>query len=324
MMQTLRMAVQRIEVIPAARFGQRLIIAAVLALGPLPGCSSIAATDIPSIETRYDAFYALSSNSEGLTQRELATRIAKMFQSEFAGRDDITLLDSASADFMFRAGYISVFYTREATGLAEMVHALARLEQLGVARPQHYSDMLSAFVITRQLERATALSSSGKAVNDRAVPNFADDASIPPGVPTEWLVDPVKNEIRRQPFVIPQTPFVLVVSSPKCAFSRQAFEDISRDSTLRKDLIAHSRWISPVEGKIDIAAFQAWNSSHPDAAISIANAHRDYPFVDHWATPTFYFLNRGQVVAKVVGWPKGGRIGEIERAMQLIGLRDSQ
>lgn len=46
----------------------------------------------------------------------------------------------------------------------------------------------------------------------------------------------------------------------------------------------------------------------------------EWPMIDDWATPIFYFLRDGRLVAKVIGWPRGGRVAGLETAIRDVGL----
>ena len=49
---------------------------------------------------------------------------------------------------------------------------------------------------------------------------------------------------------------------------------------------------------------------------------RDWPQFDSWATPVFYFMREGRVVATVTGWPKEGRARELHQAFARMDGRE--
>lgn len=59
----------------------------------------------------------------------------------------------------------------------------------------------------------------------------------------------------------------------------------------------------------------------PRLPIAFSARREDWPFVDDWSSPTFYFLRQGKLVAKVTGWPKEGRRAEFSAALHQLGLR---
>ena len=54
--------------------------------------------------------------------------------------------------------------------------------------------------------------------------------------------------------------------------------------------------------------------------MSLADQRADWPALDSWGTPTFYFFQRGALVSKVRGWPRAGRRAELLAGMHAIGL----
>jgi hypothetical protein len=61
--------------------------------------------------------------------------------------------------------------------------------------------------------------------------------------------------------------------------------------------------------------FQRWNHEHPAMQHTIAYRNDEWPMIDWWGTPTFYFIKDGAVIAKFVGWPKEGRRAELLTAL---------
>jgi len=57
-----------------------------------------------------------------------------------------------------------------------------------------------------------------------------------------------------------------------------------------------------------------WNKLHPTQVMALAYKTKNWPIIDDWSTPIFYFVRNGIVVDKVVGWPKDGRNTPLLRA----------
>jgi len=52
----------------------------------------------------------------------------------------------------------------------------------------------------------------------------------------------------------------------------------------------------------------------------LAYDYHEWPMIDRWYTPVFYFLRNGRLVSEVIGWPRAGRKTEIVAALQNVGL----
>ncbi|HTX59458.1 MAG TPA: hypothetical protein VMH02_07220, partial [Verrucomicrobiae bacterium] len=72
------------------------------------------------------------------------------------------------------------------------------------------------------------------------------------------------------------------------------------------------------------AVVAAWNRRHPREPMTFAYAESEWPAIDRWELPVFYFFRDGKLAAEVVGWPRGGRKPQILRALQQIGLVDTE
>ena len=81
-----------------------------------------------------------------------------------------------------------------------------------------------------------------------------------------------------------------------------------------------AHWIAPADRRLQLDVLRAWNQDHPLTQFAIAWRRDEWPQIDHWATPTFYFFARGDLVAKVSGWPDEGRHEELMAAARAAGI----
>lgn len=106
---------------------------------------------------------------------------------------------------------------------------------------------------------------------------------------------------------------LVIIGHPLCHFSANAVREIST----RDDLAARFKdaiWLAPPGTKLDVAQMQRWNRTYPKSPIAFTDQRDDWPMFDAWATPTFYFLTDGKVVARVQGWPPEGGEAALDRA----------
>jgi hypothetical protein len=78
--------------------------------------------------------------------------------------------------------------------------------------------------------------------------------------------------------------------------------------------------MAPQVSAFDWDVFEQWNREHPGQETTLAFRHDEWPMIDWWGTPTFYFFKSGTLSAKVRGWPKGGRKPELQAALRQVGL----
>lgn len=109
---------------------------------------------------------------------------------------------------------------------------------------------------------------------------------------------------------------VIVVSNPLCAFSSAASDAIVEDSSLANALI-DALWLVPQEGSLHYHQLERWNRTHRSQQMVLAYDWVEWPALDDWSTPTFYFFAGGRLVEKVSGWPiDGGRASRLREAIE--------
>ncbi len=126
---------------------------------------------------------------------------------------------------------------------------------------------------------------------------------------------------------------LIVVTHPQCHFFKTFLVDIAHDVELRGKMVNSSIWISNSSKAYTNPAFKNWNKSIPDIPISIVYDTDQWPEINSWGSPTFYFFKDSKLQKKVVGWPKdsakekkkllreGFELIEIERNSRLNPLR---
>lgn len=62
------------------------------------------------------------------------------------------------------------------------------------------------------------------------------------------------------------------------------------------------RWLTPVDGDLQLPLITDWNASHEDQALLIARHERDWPFVQVWDTPQFFIFSNGTLQLHLDGW----------------------
>jgi len=105
---------------------------------------------------------------------------------------------------------------------------------------------------------------------------------------------------------------LLVLAHPVCHFCFNAAKAIAKEPELTAFLETHAVWLSPPDRYFGWQTHNQWNQRFPATPIAILKSEEKLPMLDSWGTPTFYFMENGKVMAKIVGWPKEGRMDELK------------
>lgn len=225
---------------------------------------------------------------------------------------------------LFGAAERMTNYFAEPRYVAAMAAALAELEHRGAATPKHITRLFPALLQTRQLERARALRGAHPAAALPAVPTLRSVSSRVAAAPRLWAPAPGATDaapaLLERDLDVSRDAQILVVANPFCHFALAAVAALDADAELAPLFAARSTWLTPQDGFFAIDEANAWNRAHPALPIAFSAARDEWPLIDDWATPTFYFLARGRLVAKVSGWPKEGRRAELLAALHQLGL----
>lgn len=282
------------------------------------GCQ--ARSESSSIESRFDAFSRRVTAAVHLADDARATAVRSAYDDEQLSASSHVLdqLRDRDLDLVFRAAQAAALYTLDPRHIRDMQSALHGLEARGLASRRHYMHAQKTFIKARQIGEALELWRR-RPEDVEAVPALREAAGIEPGQPTEWVVAPDRPELLRRGVDL-RAAQVVVVSHPRCHFSRDAMRDIADDPVLAQAFDAHARWLAPPDGSFSLDAIQAWNRENPGQTVALAFRREEWPIIDSWSTPTFYFLDDGVVVAKVEGWPRGGRRDQLLTALRRVGL----
>ena len=229
-------------------------------------------------------------------------------------------LNDADARWVYQGTNIASFYTVDPVITQDQIAALADLERRGTVSDADTKDTYRALVATRDFAAADRFKKTRKISNLPGLPTFHSE--LGPGFkegPTELVVEKAGSVLTRRPAAIRPGIDIFVVAHPLCHFTQAAIRDLEADPALRQLFARHSKWIAPQARETDFTVFDEWNKAHPDMVMTVAYKRQEWPALNDWATPVFYFMRDGKVVAKVAGWPKEGRKQELWQAAAKIG-----
>lgn len=223
-------------------------------------------------------------------------------------------------DFLYQAAYTAAFYSGEPAHANEMARLFAELDARGLANREHRVDMHRALVGARMFDEARALQHAHPSDGMELLPEIRMASGIEG--PTAWSVSADDRRLTEQLLDLRVPATIVVVSSPLCGYSQATVAAIADDHVLGPVFAHRAQWLAPPSGRLDFDLLQEWNRAHPEAPLSLAIERDDWPMVDSWNTPTFYFFKDGELAEIVHGWPRDGegRRTEVAAALQKIGL----
>lgn len=257
--------------------------------------------------------------------RARARRMTEAFDRDLAAAYAPERLATASdeeLEELFKAANRVVFYGHGPAHAVLLQRTAQSLDTRSKLTDEHRRDLYRAWVVTRQFDNANALARRHPGLQLQALPPVP--TADAPGVGRVVVWRPADDAEALSAQVVEQDvpTRVVVLSHPRCGFSQRAIAAIKADAVLSARL-GDALWLAPPNGSLDLGDVQAWNRAHPDARLSYAVAMRDWPQFDSWATPVFYFMREGRVVATVTGWPREGRARELHQAFaQMDALED--
>ncbi len=285
-------------------------------------CSTHSAPDTSDIEQRYNTLYSLENRllkSDDST-RTISTQFAESYDdmiSSIQKPHKVGSLATTDVQFLFTSASLAQFYSFNPKYVRDMQLDLNELHRRQVATQADYTDLYAALIGSRMFAEARRLEAKRPLANG-PIPDYRDDSSS--GSLTDLVVGPHGTALTRQNVSLPATAIVVVVS-PLCHFSQSAIRTIESDSTLRPIFRTHALWlVPPDDASTGFDTIADWNQSHPHEYMYSVYRIRDWPMIDRWETPTFYFVKNGKLAVEVVGWPGKGRKPEVVTALKRVNL----
>ncbi len=294
---------------------------------PTPAASTAPAAS--ELWRRFDALLSLDRASMPMSDVARFATVLAEYERSFgpAARAPLGPLGDEDVEAVFRATALAAAYSPLPVHVETLAALVAELEARGKAEKRHHKHLFQALLAQRKLGEARALRAKHPELELAPVPEIRDvhdGADVAGAQPSVWTVAADATDrapvLEQRGFDLTREAQVVVIANPFCHFARAAVAALEADPQLLAVFSAHSSWITPQDGFFAVEETQAWNRAHPGMPIAFSVRREEWLAIDTWSTPTFYFLQRGALVAKVEGWPSGGRRHEIVAALQKIGL----
>ena len=299
------------------------VFSLVLLVGFVACSASREQQESPRVETAFDSFDRFQDSVLGgdLFTRIAASKIDARYRVLFSRYQTSTALAKLGSDdvaLLFRAARADFLYSISPGALDDMQLDLSELRRRGIMRNDNDGKVYAALLESRLFDKARSFAKVHRLAAVEPVPDVVDDA-VRKG-PTMLLVRDGGKKLIRKSVDLREGPLIVVISSPLCHFCQRAIRSIESDAVLRPLMRDHALWIVPPDQSNPFATVATWNRLHPHEQMAFVYRREEWPMVERWETPVFYFLKNGHVVSKVRGWPRAGRKAEIRRSLRLAGL----
>jgi hypothetical protein len=288
----------------------------------LVACSARTDKQPSRVESAFGGFDQFRRNVglHDVATRAIASKINNRYRAlilPYQTTAAVSKLTNEDLELLFQAAYVAFFYTISAGTLDDMQLDLAEMRRRGIAHSGDDAKVYASLIEIRYFGQARAFAKVHPRALTEAVPVVSDD-HIRHG-PTAFLVEAGGSKLERRSVDL-RNGRIVVVSSPLCHFSQRAIRSIESDAGLRPLFHDRAVWVVPPDQSTPFATVANWNRLHPHESMVVAYRREEWPMIDLWETPVFYFMRHDRVVSKVVGWPIAGRKAEIKRSLKLAGL----
>lgn len=252
-------------------------------------------------------------------------KIEQAYRDAFGGLDlDKATIDRLSTDAvrsLFNASYIRVFYSLKRAQIAPVTSFYAALQEREALTPKDTRRMYRTYISLRDFAHARELLQNNPGLGLPALPDIKGKVDDEANEPAVLVVAADGTALTYKPIQVRQGKRVVIVSHPLCHFTRRATRVLASHPDLWQVLTEHAIWIAPQDGRLTMDALVDWNRHIPAARIYLTYRQSDWPMVDKWGTPSFYFLDAGKLVYEFTGWPQGqSALDKLRKGLRELGL----
>lgn len=304
---------------------------ALQAYGTAVGAESVLASQYAEftkdLSVEYDRIFSTSQNAN-----VLGDYVAEQYRKLFLGYQNQATIERLPADGLhelYNATIQVVFFNIENPRYRSYLQLdYTILKRRHLATTKDVTEFFDILVSARLFDRARRFAQQYPEAHLPQLPVVKQAENLTPGLPTELAVSVTKRELVRQSVDIGKEAKVVLIVNPLCHFAQHGIQAINTDPKLRAIFEKDTVWLGPAGNSLFFDAYQHWNRQHPKEQIGIAYLPSEWPMINSWGLPTFYFFKNGVLVEKLIGWwttvPPGkvgyGSVATIKMALRKIGL----
>lgn len=238
---------------------------------------------------------------------------------------ELPMLDDESLSNIFRVLSTTVFYTNDVIYLPAMQSVAERIRQRDGLSASQVNRLHGAYMRTRMFAEADKLFRTQNPRAPDPTPAISQESGFDARGPAVIRLQKDQEKLLIANERLDSPMQIVVTIAPHCAPSQRALRDISSDRSLSAIFHQHALWLLPVDESLHVEYLRLYSDLEAVGNVGVAYNRKAWPMIDSWSTPIFYFLRNGQVVNTVRGWPQGGRLEELRRAIENVessALRD--
>lgn len=273
----------------------------------------------------FDELSKVEQESRGKSTVEKAVEIGNAYDRIFGHVDaeDLSSLSDGDLQALFQATHVVMFYSMREKDLGRLEVIYQELDSRALSNEQDQEDVYGAYVSMRRFSEAESLRVKWGRDDLERIPFVLQQIDSAVSSPTTLDFEDGRT-LRRTALSLGQGPHIVIISHPLCHFSRNAVYAIEASVEAAEMILEHAIWLAPVDRQLRLDVLRRWNQEHPEAEMRIAYKRDEWPMLDSWSTPTFYFFKDGVLETEVAGWPEEGMMSQLLDAARLIGIESKR
>lgn len=208
------------------------------------------------------------------------------------------------------------FYIQDKNIITDYQTYFRLLEKNNWAVSKNYRNLYAAFIKNRMFAKANLFYENHPNQNLNKLPKIIDDNSTDGRIVIYTTDGKNKNILTKKKLALPKDLSIIVLAHPFCHFCQRAAKHLSSNQPLSTFLKENSTWIAPIDGNVRSDILFDWHKTYPNFSISYIQYMADFPMLDYWGTPSFYFVKDGKVLDKLVGWPDIKRMHDLQELIK--------
>lgn len=230
-------------------------------------------------------------------------------------------LDIESMSLLFEASYLLAMYTLHSDDIATLNSIGDAMISSGTARERDIKDLVDANFAGRNFVIAKKY---GDMIDESVVfPEMSDARQTGAAAGTKIIIPETNSSgvtYTAGTFNLDGNRIV-IVSHPQCPFSGRAAQSIHASPRLREIFSRHALWLSPpLANNLSGKTVADWSEKYPDFRWGIAFRRGEFPAIERWSLPSFYFFSDGQLIHTFTGWRSDENIKLVFDGLEKINL----
>lgn len=268
----------------------------------IPGC-----THTSSVRVGAPDFFKVEAEIPRMevaddVKRATLVKAFNRYIGDFPREGALSATHDADLDLYLRIAQSMVFYTDMTSYAIQQKLILdenTRRQRTTAAQRLEYYESL---IRVRDFKNAVDFAPQLQPPAEDVLPEMVDPLGRGFTGPSAWQLHPLLDIATRVPANLSADWQIVVVAHPRCGFSRRMMQHINADTTLSSEVKGRIQFVTPQDSQFNFETLRDWNHRYPDQALSVVHIASEWPFDQFSETPITYFLHKGIVQKKLVGW----------------------